>query len=244
MPKPKSILSDEEYRQLDNPIHWQSMTGVDMVCMFRWDDLQFVNDSNDRLKNFKIFAELQTLSLSSTRSVHAVRCLGESAARAYTRGARTFAGSLIFTMFNRDPFEDVLRLDTKNEAYNGREPFFLDQIPEFDIIITAINEMGLVSKALVGGVTLTHYGTTLSIHDIYTEITYGYVAKWYIPMTEDIKAFDAIRKLELEPFATTASSIIDKELDGQEDKAHKDAVKMLDDNPPNTKVGRIIREWV
>lgn len=241
MPKPKSILSDDEYRQLDNPIHWQSLTGVDMVCMFRWDDLQFTKDEKDRFKNFRVFAELQTLSLSSTRSVHAVRCLGESAARDYTRGARTFAGSLIFTMFNKDPFEDVLRLDTKNEAYSGREPFFIDQLPEFDIIITAINEMGLVSKALVGGITLTHYGTTLSIHDIYTEITYGYVAKWYIPMTEDIRAFDAIRKLQLEPLGKAASTLAYDVVEEEEDRAKQDARRLLG-KYPSGKIHDLITE--
>jgi hypothetical protein len=107
-------------------------------------------------------------------------------------------------MFNKDPLEEVARLDPDHETY-GRDSFFLDQIPEFDVIINSVNDFGMVSKAIVGSVTLTNYGTTLSIHDIYTEISYTYVARFYIPMTKDVKAFDLIRQLQQEPPGKRAS---------------------------------------
>jgi hypothetical protein len=199
-------MVDQDRRFEEDTIQYQSMTGVDMIAAFRFNDEYFDATRELEAPVYKTFAELQTISISSTRSVGAVRALGESAARAYTRGARTIAGSLIFTMFSKDPFEDVARLSSENEVY-GREPFFLDQIPEFDIIINSVNEFGAMSKAIIGDVTLTNYGTTLSIHDIYTEISYTYVARFYIPMTHDIRALDKVRQLLTEPRGQTASDL-------------------------------------
>ena len=226
----------------DSPHSWQSITGVDMTALFRFEDVKFADDA-DPLSHYKVFAELQTVSVSATRSVHPVRCLGESSARAYTRGARTFAGSLIFTMFSKDPFEEVARLDVDHETYDGREPFAIDQIPEFDIIITGINERGAISRALIGGVTLTNYGTTFSIHDIYTEVSYTYVARWYIPMTADIKAFDRVRRLALEPLAKAGSNAAEVQLaPGLTDESLL-ARKLLGGHNPLSSVGKFIREF-
>ena len=175
--------------QTDNPVQWNSLTGVDMVAAFRF------RTTDQNALATTTFAELQTLSISSTRSVYPVRCLGESLVRAYTRGARTFAGSLIFTMFDRDPLMELSQRDDLQEALNPDEPFFMDQLPEFDIIVSGINEYGAMSTAIVGGVTITNYGTTLSIHDIYTEISYTYVARFYIPFSPDRRAVDAARDM-------------------------------------------------
>jgi len=215
-----------------------------MIALFRFEDIKFDSDENDPGSHYKVFAELQTISVSATRSVHPVRCLGESAARAYTRGARTFAGSLIFTMFSKDPFEEVARLDVDHEVY-GREPFAVDQIPEFDIIITAVNESGTSSKALIGGVTLTNYGTTFSIHDIYTEISYTYVARWFIPMTEDLRAFDRVRQLRLEPVVRSGDNFAKEILNGERTTSPFDklAEELLQNHPANTFTGKMIRNW-
>ena len=247
LPRSLQVQSPHTYSSVpnsDNPLAWSSLTGVDMVALFRFQDIKF-DHSEDPKTHYKVFAELQTISVSATRSVHPVRCLGESAARGYTRGARTFAGSLIFTMFSKDPFEEVSRLDIDHEVY-GREPFAIDQIPEFDIIISAVNEMGTTSKALIGGVTLTNYGTTFSIHDIYTEISYTYVARWFIPMTEDIKAFDKTRQLYFEPLGKTAEESAKQMLNSKTSgngQIEGLANELLQDHPIETMTGKMIRQW-
>lgn len=220
--------------QKDNPIEWQSISGVDMVASFRFDgDGGPVNE---------VFAELQTVSISATRSIYPVRVLGESMARAYTRGARTFAGSLIFAMFNQDPFERVAKIDAFQEAHNPNEPFFMDQLPEFDIIINGVNEYGRIGRAIIGGVTLTNYGTTLSIHDIYTEISYTYVSKFYIPMTEDLRAVDKAREV-LNSQLAAASSYSDQVMRGAAESWVRDpnSLDILDKYPRGTTVGNMIR---
>lgn len=228
----------------DHSLKWQSLTGVDIIAGFRFDDEYYDYGVEAKAPVFRVFGEIQTISISGTRSVHPVRCLGESAARAYTRGARTFAGSLIFTMFSKDPLEEVVRLSSEQEVY-GREPFFVDQIPEFDIVLVALNEFGTLSKAIIGGITLTNYGTTLSIHDIYTEISYTYVARFYIPMTTDLKALDRTRNLIDNGIGLAASGLAqEKVVDAKNSTAEEElARKMLRKHKKNTKIGKFIRDY-
>lgn len=227
----------------DNPLEWQSMTGVDMVCAFRFDQEFYDATQEPSQSPYHVFAELQTVSVSGTRSVSAVRALGESAARTYTRGARTIAGSLIFAMFNEDPLNRVARLSPDHEVYSPQEPFFVDQIPEFDIIVSAVNEYGAYSQALIGGVTLTNYGTTLSIHDIYTEISYTYVARFFIPMTADLKISDKVRQLELDPLWKRAS--VESQIYLGTPPTREDALaeSLRAKHGKDTSTGRFVREF-
>jgi len=224
--------------QSDNPVEWNSLTGVDMIAAFR-----FRTTDKDQVATVT-FAELQTLSISSTRSIFPVRCLGESVVRAYTRGARTFAGSLIFTMFDRDPLMELAKRDDLQESQNPDEPFFMDQLPEFDIVINGVNEYGAMSTAIVGGVTITNYGTTLSIHDIYTEISYTYVARFYIPFSPDRRAVDAARDLmqTQRKMASQVSNAI--MMNGLFSKMRPEDKGILDKFPVGTTVGNMIRDQI
>ena len=162
--------------------------------------------------------------------------------RAYTRGARTFAGSLIFTMFDRDPLMELSQRDDIQEAINPDEPFFVDQLPEFDIVINAVNEYGAMGTAIIGGITLTNYGTTLSIHDIYTEISYTYVSRFYIPMSPDRRAVDAARD-EMQTQRKMASDLSHGILlKGLTSKISPEDKNVLDKFPAGTTVGNMIRD--
>ena len=57
-------------------------------------------------------------------------------------------------------------------------------MPKFDIICTFVNEGGNIGKMILYGVDLVHESSVLSIEDIYTEVTYQYVA-------QDIEYFHA-----------------------------------------------------
>ncbi len=50
-------------------------------------------------------------------------------------------------------------------------------MPKFDIISTFVNESGNVGKMILYGVDIVHEASVLSIEDIYTEVTYQYVAQ-------------------------------------------------------------------
>jgi hypothetical protein len=129
--------------------------------------------------SFKTWGELQTLTVSSERPAGPVRVLGAAAPRGYVRGVRTIAGSMIFTVLDRDVFADIYK------GYEGENPdqfpSFVDQIPPFHIIIDATNEMGFAAGSAIIGATITNFGTTYSVDDLMLEATYTYVAQYVHP---------------------------------------------------------------
>lgn len=187
-----------------------------------------------RSSTTKIFAELATISISSARSVHPVRRLGESHVHDYTRGARTVAGTLVFAMLDRDVFAEVYR-DNPKEV-QAAAPFFVDQIPEFNIYVAASNEYGGTASAGLLGITLTNWGQTLSVDDIYTEVTYTFVAKFWLPFVESYGAFNALVQAQSEQEASmrSASRLIDGNrpapgVDVEEEKQLDWATQYMDD---------------
>jgi hypothetical protein len=130
---------------------------------------------------FKTFGEIQTLTVSSRRSVNPVRRLGEKSPAYYTRGPRTWAGSMVFVMLDGDVMLQLYRRTEADPIDN--EPFFaVDRLPPFNILITGINEYGALVEGALLGVTLIATGETFSIDDMYTEQQFTYVARWRIPM--------------------------------------------------------------
>lgn len=130
---------------------------------------------------FMSFGSLQTLSVSSARSVGTVRPLGKSMPSGHTFGHRTIAGTLIFAVIQQDVFANIAEISSQEIArYNE---YFVDQLPPFDIIVTGTSEYPpyTSSRQLISGVKLVNTGTTYSINDIYTEASYTYVAQWASP---------------------------------------------------------------
>jgi len=188
------------------PVQYNSYSGTDMLAVMHMPktkdrDLLAAGATDDEVQSYlqnqatlRTFAELGTLSISSARSVHPVRRLGESHVFAYTRGARTVAGTMVFAMLDRDVMADFYR-DNPDEIQTSA-PFFVDQMPEFNIYIAAANEYGGTTSAGLVGITLTNWGQTLSVDDIYTEVTYTFVAKFYLPFVPDYASFNRMVQLQ------------------------------------------------
>jgi hypothetical protein len=166
-----------------NPNYEQSFSGSDINIMFIMGGLQL--RSLDPSKPFKHSAEIQTLTISSTTSVMPVRSLGNVRPLTFTKGARTFAGSMIFTVIDMDPFQELFAVDIDSSSKRDGS-WHIDEMPPFDILIMAANETGKSGMQLISGVTLTNYGTTYSVDDIYTEITYTYVAEHVSPFVQSV----------------------------------------------------------
>jgi hypothetical protein len=128
---------------------------------------------------YKIWAELQTVTISSERPAGPVRVLGMATPRDYVRGVRTIAGSLIFTVLDVDVFADILH-PSDHEA-PAEYPIYVDMIPPFHIILNARNEMGSMASLSIIDCTLTNLGQTFSVDDLLLESTYTYVAKYVTP---------------------------------------------------------------
>jgi hypothetical protein len=162
--------------------NFQSYSGTDISAFIYLPLLAKSSLKGKLAKKAKALATLQTLSISSTRSVSPVRVLGRSSPMAYTRGARTIAGTLVFASVNQDVFQDIYDHDIAESTLQSSSSMLSDQLPPFSIVITAANEKGGAAIQVIHGVTLVNYGTTYSIDDLYTEVTYTYVATDVLPL--------------------------------------------------------------
>ncbi len=127
-----------------------------------------------------VLANIQTISVSTFREKMPIRGLGQIGPKGYTRGIRSIAGSIVFTMFNQEVLWDFLRLksgdaDSGDEAQQFRY-VTIDQIPPFDVILMFANEYGFLSRQVIRGVDLAATGQVMSVQDLYIEKTAQYVA--------------------------------------------------------------------
>ena len=90
---------------------------------------------------------------------------------------------MIFSVLDRDVFADFYAKNYDREA-PADYPCFVDMIPEFHIVISALNEFGSSASCAIMGVTLTNMGTTYSIDDLMLEATYTYVARFVHPFMD------------------------------------------------------------
>lgn len=142
--------------------------------------------------HFEEFAFLQTLSISTVRDAFAKRVLGSSWIEEFSMGARSVAGTLAFVLVDGDAlrnFRDVWYQNSKDDAANP----FNDAIPPFNIIVSASNEMGVSVSGVLMGVQLVNTGMTVGVQDAYTEQTFSYIARRFIPLRGTVAFKDNLR---------------------------------------------------
>ncbi|BCO16154.1 virion structural protein_gp101 [Bacillus phage vB_BceM_WH1] len=169
--------------------------------------------------NGRVVGELQAITYSVTREKVPVYTMGDPNPRSFSRGKRGIAGSIVFTVFDRDALHQlkaepgVFRHAMNSSAeqqnptpvheYNltiqdipGRwkekvRPKYTDEIPPFDITINFMNEYGNSSKMTIYGVEILNEGMGMSIDDITTEKACTFVARDIEDMVPDV--YDDIR---------------------------------------------------
>ena len=161
----------------------QSFSGADFSVVLVLDSISPI--STTPTKPFRLAAEMQTITVSSTTSVSPVRALGNRKPKGHTKGARTFAGSMIFTVLDKDPFQELFAVDALSTAVRTDGRWHVDMLPPFDMIISAVNEGGTAGVLIIQDVVLTNTGTTFSVDDVYTETTYTYMAEHVSPFVEN-----------------------------------------------------------
>lgn len=122
----------------------------------------------------RILGEMQTVSYSIHMEKRPIRSIGNVNAKDYVMGPRTIAGSLVFSVFNKHFAEDII--NALNAGYRAGTAFLVDELPPFDITISAANEYGYRSSLVIYGVRLLNEGQVMSINDVYTENTYQFFA--------------------------------------------------------------------
>jgi len=153
--------------------------------------------------NYEI-GNLQGLSLSVNREVRPVFVMGQPDAISYSRGKRGIAGSMIFTMFDRQALYDIMQTasyikrptdmnrsdntavaDADWSDYSPAQPYYSDQIPPFDVTLVGVNEFGNATVMKIFGVHLISEGTGISVDDTVQETQMTFVAKqvdWWKPV--------------------------------------------------------------
>lgn len=167
-------------RLRDLGIRFTSYSGVDIRASVYVSNRGPDGSIRSKLKDL---ATLQTISVSAFRDKRQVRSLGTVYDKGLTRGPRTIAGSMVFTIFEHSTLAELLetyRYENDRAApSNGLNLAYvmLDQLPPFDVTINFVNEYGFGSRMTILGCELHSEGQVMSIEDMITEQTVQYTAR-------------------------------------------------------------------
>jgi hypothetical protein len=150
---------------------------------------------------------LMAVSYAIQREKAPIYVLGEANPRAFSRGKRGIAGSLIFIQFDKHAILETFSAEnglggfvkktyeispeelgassgaTAVPTIDGStmgvvaQAFYADQIPAFDITISAANEYGVTAKCVIHGVELMNEGWGMGIEDRQADMQTTYLAR-------------------------------------------------------------------
>ena len=157
---------------------YNSYSGTDMKALIS------IPAGDGRPPIARVLGNLQTISYSIFREKYPVRALGHVGEKGRTRGGRTIAGSMVFTVFDRHVLLDFLRQHPGDPAITALNPqgladlsnVMVDQMPQFDVVIQFCNEYGYASELVIMGVEISAEGQVMSMEDLITENTCQYTA--------------------------------------------------------------------
>ena len=195
---------------------YNSISGIDIKAVFAQ----------------KVAVPLQAVSYAIQREKAPIYTMGFPNPRAFSRGKRGIAGSLIFVLLDSHPLvapggqglfadnnpennfwadQEEMRPsiaagssntsisltsvsnnpqtslataeadDIQDQVFTS--PWYVDQIPPFDITLIGSNEQGTVVTMSIIGVELVNEGYGISIDDLVSEYQYTFVAREVLPWT-------------------------------------------------------------
>jgi hypothetical protein len=199
---------------------YNSFSGVDIKAVFAG----------------KAIGTLQGISYSVSREKAPVYTMGSPDPRAFARGKRGIAGSLVFIQFDTEPLMYELANKDRNPLYfisdtddlrpefsqsadlvpvagatvtpvgttspnavgvsatnqesdistvlsdqQAAVPWLADQIPPFDVVLSAANEYGGLAIMKILGCEIMNGGYGVSVDDIVSEHSYTYIAMGLVP---------------------------------------------------------------
>ena len=183
LPLPEFISPPSKIRITSEPV---AFSGCDIVPV--------VNVNGKVL----VLGNMQALSYSIHRDKAPVRLLGHTYPRGYTRGSRTIAGTLVWTIFDQAALRDLTDLYGFEMASDDPMSALVpDQLPPFDITVTYWSEVPGLAGTFEGsylqlfGVEIVDEGQSQGINDVYVENTMQYVARYIthmIPVSDSLKS--------------------------------------------------------
>ena len=195
---------------------YNSVSGIDIKAVF----------------DQKVAVALQACSYAIQREKAPIYTMGYANPRAFSRGKRGIAGTLVFAQFDAHPLvapagqglftdgthrfyadeEELIpsmrqsvagdvslatarspstalsttTLATEQSNFMDQvlsDPWYVDQIPPFNITLVGSNEYGTVTTMSIIGVELVNEGYGISIDDLMSEHQYTFVAREIAPWT-------------------------------------------------------------
>lgn len=197
-------------KKLPNVEKYQAYAGTDIQAVVSVPSNGYMPDVGR--SPIHVLGNIQTLSISSTRSISPVRIIGRASPVQYLKGARTVAGTLAFATLNESVFNRVYDVSRRESFSTADTSFIADQLPPFDIVLLACTEKGGVAARVIRQVSLMNYGTTYSISDFFCEETYSYVALDVTPLSASNmeEAKRKIVKFFYEKASIAANSLLQK----------------------------------
>lgn len=154
-----------------------------------------------------VVGSANTVTYSIYRSVKPVTTLGRISMRGLAKGTRVVAGTIIFTMLDQNM---VNNLKDRIEYLRGITRLKPDELPPFDIVITAANEYGHVGRMTIYGATVYEDGQTMSIQDMFTENVWSYQARDVMPFGSPLlPIYDEINWDRVSPEPPTSRFLLD-----------------------------------
>lgn len=132
---------------------------------------------------------LHSINYSAFREKVAVRTLGRTHARHYTRGQRTIAGTMTFNVLQS---HELLRFaNSVEDQYIA----MLDQIEPFNMLLLFSNEYGSLSTMHLFNVDINTESQGMSIDQIILNNTMNFYAQDILPMEETGNAFNNTQEM-------------------------------------------------
>jgi hypothetical protein len=138
-----------------------------------------------------VIAELGSLyavNYSSFREKAAVRTLGRTHARNYTRGQRTIAGTMVFNVLQS---HELLRFGNSI----GGNYSMLDQLEPFNLILFFTNEYGAHSVLHLFNVDVNTESQSMSIDDLLLTNTMNFYCQDMLPMEDVGNVFNSTAEM-------------------------------------------------
>jgi hypothetical protein len=128
---------------------------------------------------------LSELSYSSFREKFAVRTLGRTHAKAYTRGPRTVAGTMTFnTIQENELLHFAKQLDDIEGIKIDAQNVMMDQIDPFHLIVVFGNEYGAFSVMYLFNVEFGSESQRMSVNDLVLQQNVNFYATDILPMED------------------------------------------------------------
>lgn len=128
--------------------------------------------------------QVTTMTYSTYRETHPVRTLGRINVKGFSKGPRTIAGTIIFTVFEKHIVNQIKKEVGYIKGIRKLKPC---ELPPFDIMISFGNEYGKSAKLYIYGIEVVDEGKIFSVEDMFTENTWSYMAR-DIDLMDDIDA--------------------------------------------------------